>query len=63
MTIALVLGTRPQIIKSAPIIYEAIRKSLDIRVIHTGQHYDYDLSKTFFSELNLPDPMHIRLQR
>ena len=56
MTIALVLGTRPQIIKSAPIIYEAIRRSLDIRVIHTGQHYDYNLSKNFFNELNLPDP-------
>jgi len=56
MMIALVLGTRPQIIKSAPIIYEAGRKSLDIKVIYTGQHYDYNLSKTFFNELNLPDP-------
>jgi len=56
LTIILVLGTRPQIIKSAPIIYEARRKSLDIKIIHTGQHYDYSLSKTFFSELNLPDP-------
>jgi UDP-N-acetylglucosamine 2-epimerase (non-hydrolysing) len=56
MMIALVLGTRPQIIKSAPIIYEARRKSLDIKVIYTGQHYDYNLSKTFFNELNLPDP-------
>jgi len=54
--ITLVLGTRPQIIKSAPIIYEARRKSLEIKVIHTGQHYDYNLSKTFFNELNLPDP-------
>ncbi|MGB9622953.1 MAG: UDP-N-acetyl glucosamine 2-epimerase, partial [Candidatus Bathyarchaeia archaeon] len=54
--IALILGTRPQIIKSAPIIYEAERKGLDIKFIHTGQHYDYNLSKTFFDELNLPDP-------
>jgi UDP-N-acetylglucosamine 2-epimerase (non-hydrolysing) len=54
--IALILGTRPQIIKSAPIIYEAERKGLDIKLIHTGQHYDYNLSKIFFSELNLPDP-------
>ncbi|MDH5745031.1 MAG: UDP-N-acetylglucosamine 2-epimerase (non-hydrolyzing) [Candidatus Aminicenantes bacterium] len=58
MNIALVLGTRPQIIKSASLINEAVKHSeLNLQIIHTGQHYDYELSKLFFDELNLPDPI------
>ncbi|MEM2970598.1 MAG: UDP-N-acetylglucosamine 2-epimerase, partial [Candidatus Bathyarchaeia archaeon] len=56
MIISLILGTRPQIIKSAPIISQALRQGLEIKIIHTGQHYDYELSKVFFNELDLPDP-------
>lgn len=48
MRVALVVGTRPQIIKSAPIIREAGRRGLELEVIHTGQHYDYELSRVFF---------------
>ena len=56
MKVALVIGTRPQIIKSAPIIHAALEGSeLDIQVVHTGQHYDYEMSRIFFSELDLPD--------
>jgi len=56
MKIALILGARPQIIKSAPIIHEALKHSeIDLRIIHTGQHYDYKMSKLFFDELGLPD--------
>ena len=47
---------QPQIIKSAPIIKEAGRRGLELDVIHTGQHYDYEMSKMFFNELELPDP-------
>jgi UDP-N-acetylglucosamine 2-epimerase (non-hydrolysing) len=57
MRVALVIGTRPQIIKSAPIIKEAGRRGLGLDVVHTGQHYDYELSRVFFNELGLPDPV------
>ena len=57
MKTTLILGTRPQIIKSAPLIHLAKNDSdIDMQVIHTGQHYDYEMSKEFFDELNLPDP-------
>jgi UDP-N-acetylglucosamine 2-epimerase len=56
MCVALVIGTGPQIIKSAPIIKEAARRGLELDVVHTGQHYDYKLSRVFFNELGLPDP-------
>ena len=58
MRIALVIGTRPQIIKSAPIIHATLgRPEFNLDVIHTGQHYDYQMSKGFFNELSLPDPV------
>jgi len=58
MNTLLILGTRPQIIKSAPLIYLA-NKDPQIRldVIHTGQHYDYEMTKIFFKELCLQDPI------
>ena len=57
MRVALVIGTRPQIIKSAPIIREAGGRGLELDVIHTGQHYDYEMLRVFFNELDLPDPV------
>ena len=58
MNVALVLGTRPQIIKSSPLIHLANRdKQIELDVIHTGQHYDYEMTKIFFEELALPDPI------
>lgn len=51
-----VVGTRPQIIKTAPVLREAERRGLRLDVVHTGQHYDYEMSRVFFNELNLPDP-------
>lgn len=55
--IVLIIGTRPQIIKSAPIIHRAKEYSnINLSIIHTGQHYDYELSKEFFNELDLPSP-------
>lgn len=52
-SVAVVLGTRPEIIKLAPII----RLLGDAaRVIHTGQHYDSNLSKVFFDAFGLPEP-------
>ena len=58
MRVALVIGTRPQIIKSAPIIHNANKfPDIELFVVHTGQHYDYEMSKQFFNELSLPDPV------
>jgi UDP-N-acetylglucosamine 2-epimerase len=54
----LVIGTRPQIIKSAPIINLAKNdKEIQLEIVHTGQHYDYEMSKQFFNELEIPDPI------
>ena len=61
MKITIVAGARPNFIKIAPII-KAIEKKqnegIDItyRLVHTGQHYDKNLSDTFFEELNIPHP-------
>jgi len=58
MKVALILGTRPQIIKSAPLIHLAKKDTnINLQIVHTGQHYDYEMSKEFFNELNLPDPI------
>jgi len=51
--IAIVLGTRPEIIKLAPVIEELGERA---RVIHTGQHYDTELSGQFFDQLGLGEP-------
>ena len=58
MTIAIILGTRPEIIKMAPVIRECQRRGLDFRVIHTGQHYSYQMDRIFFEQLDLPQPQH-----
>ncbi len=51
------LGTRPSIIKMATVILEARqRKNLEYSIVHTGQHYDWEMSKSFFEELDLPEP-------
>jgi UDP-N-acetylglucosamine 2-epimerase (non-hydrolysing) len=56
MKIAIILGTRPEIIKLSPIIRECEKRNLDYFILHTGQHYSYNLDKLFFEELNLPLP-------
>jgi len=56
MTIAIILGTRPEIIKMAPIIRECERRKLDYFVLHTGQHYSHQMDSIFFEQLELPAP-------
>lgn len=56
MKISIILGTRPEIIKMSPVIRYCQDKNLDFFVIHTNQHYSYEMDKIFFEELNLPDP-------
>ncbi len=52
--IAIVLGTRPEIIKMSPVIRECEKKGLDYFILHTGQHYSYEMDRVFFEELDLP---------
>lgn len=56
MKILIILGTRPEIIKMSPIVRELENRSLDYFILHTGQHYSYNLDKIFFEELELPLP-------
>ena len=56
MKISIILGTRPEIIKMSPIIRMCESQKIDYIVLHTGQHYSYDLDRVFFKDLKLPDP-------
>jgi UDP-GlcNAc3NAcA epimerase len=55
-----VVGNRPQFIKSAPVSVAFREAGIDEVVLHTGQHYDAELSQVFFDELRLGEP-HYRL--
>ena len=58
MRVLSVVGNRPQFIKAGP-VSEAFRKArIDEVVVHTGQHYDRELSQVFFDELGLDEPRH-----
>ena len=56
MKIATVLGTRPEIIKMAPIIDEISKRGIDQIILHTGQHYDKEMYDNFFRYLEIPAP-------
>ena len=56
MKIAIVLGTRPEIIKMASVMDEIKNRSQELLLIHTGQHYDKEMSEQFFIDLKLPVP-------
>ncbi|MBM4451912.1 MAG: UDP-N-acetylglucosamine 2-epimerase (non-hydrolyzing) [Chloroflexi bacterium] len=53
--IAIILGTRPEIIKMTPVIRALEGKGADYYILHTGQHYSYNLDRIFFEQLKLPD--------
>jgi len=56
MKISIIVGTRPEIIKMSPIIRECEKQNLDYFILHTGQHYSYDMDRAFFEQLELPPP-------
>jgi UDP-GlcNAc3NAcA epimerase len=51
-----VVGNRPQFVKSAPLSVALRERGIDEVVVHTGQHYDRELSQVFFDELGLEEP-------
>ena len=55
MKILTVVGARPQFIKAAP-VSRVLRKEHQEVFVHTGQHYDYEMSKIFLEGLHLPEP-------
>ncbi|SEO23024.1 UDP-N-acetylglucosamine 2-epimerase (non-hydrolysing) [Halogranum amylolyticum] len=55
-SIVVVLGTRPEIIKFAPVIRECLARDVPFTLVHTGQHYSRELDRVFFEQLDLPAP-------
>lgn len=59
-TYCYVVGTRPNIMKTAPVLAAMRRRAPGDRhvLVHTGQHYDDEMSRVFFEELDVPEPDH-----
>ena len=55
MKILTVVGARPQFIKAA-VVSRLLRQQAQEVLVHTGQHYDYNMSDIFFEELDIPKP-------
>ncbi len=65
MLLDLIVGARPNFMKIAPLIREIERRgdqgeTINYRLVHTGQHYDRNMSGSFFEELGIPEP-HVNL--
>jgi len=56
MRVLTVVGNRPQFVKSAPLSVALREAEIEEIVVHTGQHWDPELSQVFFEELGLPEP-------
>ncbi len=54
--VAIVVGTRPEIVKMAPVVRACAERAVPFVLLHTGQHYSYALDGVFFEELELPKP-------
>jgi UDP-N-acetylglucosamine 2-epimerase (non-hydrolysing) len=57
MKVVSIVGARPNFVKIAPLMQTMVNSSLlDPILLHTGQHYDYNMSESFFRELEIPEP-------
>ena len=56
MKIGIIVGTRPEIIKMAPVIRECGKRNIPFFIIHSNQHYSPEMDSIFFEELHLPAP-------
>lgn len=54
--ILFILGTRPELIKLSPVIRACMKQNIIYKLIHTGQHYSYELNEQIFKDLDLPTP-------
>ena len=54
--ISIILGTRPEIIKMSPIIRACQQEKAPFFILHSGQHYSYEMDRAFFKDLHLPEP-------
>jgi UDP-N-acetylglucosamine 2-epimerase (non-hydrolysing) len=58
-TVVVVAGTRPEIIKMAPIIRALQKTMIPLKFVYCGQHYDYNMSQQFIEDLELPPPDYV----
>ena len=56
MKIISVIGARPQFIKAAIVSQKLVTHGIEEKILHTGQHYDFNMSDIFFKELNIAEP-------
>lgn len=56
MTITHIVGARPNFMKAAPVLAAIDARRIEQRLVHTGQHYDRNMSEVFFDELGIPEP-------
>ena len=56
MLVCNVVGARPNFMKIAPVVHEMKRRGIPQFLVHTGQHYDSNMSKSFFDQLGMPEP-------
>lgn len=56
MRVVSIVGARPQFVKLSPVAHELARVGHEHVIVHTGQHYDVNMSDVFFEDLEIPAP-------